>query len=395
MTGTKDVLSLAIALALAALASSSQAQTLITLHAFTGGADGASPQAGLIQDKAGNLYGTTAYGGVFNVGTVFKLDKSANESVLYTFTGGADGAYPFGPLVQDAAGNLYGTTLSGGDLTCGHSAGCGTVFKLDATGKQTVLHTFTGGTDGVDPYGNLFRDVSGNFYGITLIGGNHNCNTPLGCGVVFKLDANGNETVLHTFSGGADGAGPSSGVIRDAAGNLFGTTQNGGPSNSGTVFQVDRTGKATVLYSFTGGTDGASPEVGVVPFGAYLYGTTSGGGVSAGGTVFKLDKSGKETVLYSFTGGTDGGAPRASLIHDAAGNLYGTTEIGGIFNHGTVFKLDTNNKLTVLYSFEGGTDGGYPVAPLVRDAAGNLYGTVPSAGDHGASGVGTVFKITP
>ncbi len=389
------MLALAIALVLATLASSAQAQTLILLHAFTGGADGASPQAGLIQDKAGNLFGTTAYGGVFNVGTVFKLDKSGNESVLYTFTGGADGAYPYGPLLQDATGNLYGTTLSGGDLTCGHSAGCGTVFKLDATGKETVLHTFAGGTDGVDPYGNLFRDAGGNFYGITLIGGNHNCNTPLGCGVVFKLDANGKETVLHTFSGGADGAGPSSGVIRDAAGNLFGTTQSGGRSNSGTVFQVDRAGKETVLYSFTGGKDGASPVAGLVPFGADLYGTTPGGGVSSAGTLFKLDKSGKETVLYSFTGGADGGVPRASLIHDAAGNLYGTAEIGGIFNHGTVFKLDTNNNLTVLYSFEGGTDGGYPIAPLVRDAAGNLYGTVPSGGIHGASGVGTVFKITP
>jgi uncharacterized repeat protein (TIGR03803 family) len=379
---------------------SAQAQTFTVLYSFKGGADGAYPQAGVIRDTAGNLYGTTFYGGdptcsspFSGCGIVFKLDATRKETLLYSFTGQADGAHPAAGLIRDTAGNLCGTTGGGGDLTCFNGFGCGTVFKLDATGKETVLYSFTGSPDGLDPIAGLVRDAEGNLYGTTGGGGGGTCSGS-GCGTVFKLDATGKETVLYNFgTGGADGAVPGSLLIRDAAGNLYGTTISGGASSLGTVFKLDSTGKVTVLHSFTGGADGETPDAGLIPNGADLYGTTANGGASGSGTVFKIDKTGKETVLHSFAGGADGEKPVASLIHDAAGNLYGTTEFGGTSSRGTVFKLDATGKETVLHSFAGyPTDGSYPFAGLVRDAAGNLYGTTLGGG---ASGLGTVFKIAP
>jgi uncharacterized repeat protein (TIGR03803 family) len=262
------------------------------------------------------------------------------------------------------------------------------VFKLDATGKETMLHRFTGSPDGLNPVGTLVRDTKGNFYGTTSGGGDLSCD----CGTVFRIDAAGKETVLHRFTGGADGANPLSGVIRDAAGNLFGTTTLGGASGYGTVFKVDNIGMETVLHSFTGGADGMYPYAGLVPNGVDLYGTTNLGGAFNYGTVFKLDKTGTETVLHTFTNGADGGQPVAGLIRDATGNLYGTTYSGGASNNGTVFKLDTTGKETVLHSFTGGWNGFGPFGGVVRDAAGNLYGTTNYGG---ALGHGTVYKITP
>src|SRR5271157_2663432 len=312
--------------------------------------------------------------------------------VLYTFTGSPDGAVSDGGLVRDAQGNLYGTTYYGGNSACTgpFGNGCGTVFKVDTTGKETVLYSFTGGADGAIPYAGLLRDAQGQLYGTTSQGGDLACNAPNGCGTVFTVDTTGKETVLYSFTGGADGASPTAGLLPDAQGNLYGTTSQGGDpactNGCGTVFKVDMTGKETVLYSFTGtGGDGAYPYAGLVQDAqGNLYGTTSQGGdpacTNGCGTVFTVNTTSKETVLYSFTGtGGDGVQPSAGLVLDTLGNLYGTTVQGGASGYGTVFKVDTTGKETVLYSFTGtGGDGAYPYAGLVQDAQGNLYGTKPA-----------------
>jgi uncharacterized repeat protein (TIGR03803 family) len=391
--GSTCALALAIMLAFAAV-SPAQAQTFTVLHSFTGGEDGGNPAGGVIRDAAGNLYGTAPAGGDLNCGggfgcgVVFKLDAIGKETVLLKFSGGANGVSPQNGVIRDAAGNLYGTTGFGGDLTCA----CGTVFKLDTTGKEAVLHTFTGAPDGKTPYGGLIRDAQGNLYGTTRFGGDPTCNT-VGCGTVFKLNAAGKETVLHSFTGGTDGEDPIAVVVRDAAGNLFGTTLSGGPSGLGTVFKLDRAGTETVLHSFASSPDGSQPGGGLIPVGEDLYGTTEGGGnFCCDGTVYKLDKTGKVTVVYSFTGGVEAASPFAGLVHDAAGNFYGTTTEGGASNFGTVFKLDSTGKQTLLHGFTGGLDGAEPLGSLIQDAAGNLYGTTVYGGGFG---FGTVFKITP
>jgi uncharacterized repeat protein (TIGR03803 family) len=243
-------------------------------------------------------------------------------TTLHNFTGSPDGAGPVAGLVGDAKGDFYGTTEYGGDLSCG-DYGCGIVFKLDAAGKETVLHSFAG-SDGANPSAGLIIDAKGNLYGTTAYGG-LGCQSP-GCGVVFKLDTSGKETVLHNFTGRPDGEYPIRGLVRDTAGNLYGTTPYGGSSGYGTVFRVSKTGEETVLHSFTGApSDGAVPEAGLVRDAkGELYGTTDEGGSSGYGTVFKLDATGKATVLHSFTGSpSDGAFTEAGLLRDAKGNLYG------------------------------------------------------------------------
>ena len=246
----------------------------------------------------------------------------------------------------------------------------------------------------------LVRDRDGNLYGTTIAGGNLSDCGGAGCGVVFKVDPNGHETVLYSFTG-PDGANPYGNLLRDGAGNLYGTTNTGGASNAGVVFKVDATGHETVLYSFTGGADGANPFAGVIRDGAgNLYGTASGGGTSGNGVVFKVDPSGHETVLHNFAGGTDGNLPYAPLIADQRGNLYGTTFFGGTGFFGVVFKIDPSGRETVLYNFTGFADGGTPSAGLLRDNQGNLYGTTNSGGDLndqpciGNYGCGVVFKLS-
>jgi uncharacterized repeat protein (TIGR03803 family) len=388
-----------------------QAPTYTVLHTFTG-PDGAVPTAGLIPDAAGNLYGTTIGGGESGNGVVFKLDPTGKETVLYSFTGGADGNAPYAGVIRDSAGNLYGTTVFGG-------SGAGVVFKLDPTGKETVLYSFTGGADGNAPYAGVIRDSAGNLYGTTVFGGPYPANCPHptppqpGCGVVFKLDPTGKETVLHGFTGGLDGANPVAGLIRDSAGNLYGTTFDGGLPITGkvyrvgVVFKLDPAGKETVLHRFTVPGEGAQPAAGLIRDAAgNLYGTTSTGyGINPDGVVFKLDPAGNETVLHGFSGDAGGAIPLAGLIRDAAGNLYGTTAGGG-GGFGVVFKLDPTlppccNE-TVLHYFTGGPDGGRPAAGLIRDAAGNLYGTTSgegvTTGECGSPvppGCGLVFKLTP
>jgi uncharacterized repeat protein (TIGR03803 family) len=259
------------------------------VHDFTGNADGAFPGSGLILDAAGNLYGTTCGGSCGQVshdpfGEVFKIDAAGHLTVLHRFTPGQDGAGPMATLFRDAAGNLYGTTSWGG----GDGGGGGTVFKIDTHSKETVLYRFTGGTDGGSPFGRLIQDAAGNLYGTTSYGGDLSCNvlSPPGCGIAFKLSVTGQETVLHRFTGGADGAFPVAGLVPDEKGNLYGTTSQGGDSKCneqglpgcGVVFKLNKTGHETVLHSFTEGADGGSPGYGSLLRDASgnLYGTTDG-----------------------------------------------------------------------------------------------------------------------
>src|SRR5580700_5774990 len=369
---------------------------LTVLHAFQGGADGRTPWGGVIRDAAGNLYGTVEFGGDFSgkvcggadgqgCGLIYKLDATGHETVLYAFKGAADGAYPVGSLLLDSAGNLYGITSYGGAGTGG------TVFKLSPAGEITVLYSFTGTADGGTPMAGVIRDQAGNLYGTTELGGTACAGSSFGCGVVYKLDTTGHETVLHAFTGGTDGGKPYAGVIRDAGGNLYGTTEYGGQSGLGVVFRLDPAGHETVLYAFPGGTAGRHPMGGLSGDSeGNLDGTTANGGLDyserycagGGAVVFQVDSSGQETVLYSFTG-TDGEDPQAGVISDAAGNLYGTTATGGPAQQGVVFKLDASGQETVLYSFPAGADGARPEAGLARDAAGNLYGTTAAGGDIG------------
>ena len=361
---------------------SAHAQTYSVLYTFKGSHDGAFPNAGLIRDKNGNLYGMTAQGGRCQFcGVVFELNAQGRKKVLYKFTGGVDGGLPLAGLVRDSDANLYGTTESDGENAAG------VVFKLDKTGTETVLHSFTGGVDGGFPNASLVRDHASNLYGTTTGGGAYND------GVVFKVDTTGAETVLYTFTGGADGYEPVAGLVRDSAGNFYGTAAFGGRCQfCGVVFELKSNGNYKPLHRFTGGADGASPYGGVVRDSAgNLYGTTTYGGAHPTcGVVFKLGATRTYTVLHNFTCGADGGNPFAVLVRDSAGNLYGTANYNGTFGNGVVFKLDTAGAYTVLHSFDG-TDGSHPEA-LVRDLAGNLYGTT---GSGGAYDKGVVFKITP
>ncbi len=400
-------LALAVVLGLTVVATeSARAQTYRVLYKFKGGADGGFPYAGVIRDAKGNLYGTTYYGGTgacdngpyrpAGCGTVFKLSLSGKEMALYSFTDGTDGGYPEAPVTIDASGNLYGTTLTGGIINCfaGNAQGCGAAFKLDATGAVTVLHTFTGGADGGAPAQGLVRNGKGILYGTTLNGGATSCDNYNGtCGTVFKIDTSGKETVLHSFMGSPDGTYPFAGVLlRDKSGSLYGTTQAGGNADNGTVFKVETTGKETVLFDKFSNRNGLQPQGNLAQDASgNLYGTTPAGGAGDYGEVFRLDTTGKLTVLYSFTGGAGGGYPYGGVIRDAKGSLYGTAGL-------VVFKLDMTGKFTVLHTFSG-SDGSAPYGALIQDASGNLYGTTSEGGHQNSTycglGCGVVFKLTP
>jgi uncharacterized repeat protein (TIGR03803 family) len=267
---------------------------LFLAYKIKGGTDGANPFASVLIGRRKNIiYGTTEFGGGSGCsgggcGTVFRLDQTG-ETVLHRFTGGSDGAFPDASLVKDAEGNLYGTAASGGFTggVCG-SQGCGVVFRLSPGRQETVLYSFLGGADGSFPSAGLVRDSAGTLYGTTQVGGgSSSCFS--GCGTVFKIDATGKETVLYTFTGGPDGAYPVAGLIRDATGNLYGTTIHGGDIfGDGTVFKVDNNSNLTVLHTFAG-ADGFSPYGGLARGkGGRLYGTTLGGGTFGYGTVFQL-----------------------------------------------------------------------------------------------------------
>lgn len=341
-----------------------------------------------------------------------QVDRAAaavREKVLHTFTSGSKGGSPSGNLIFDTAGNLYGTTAAGGGFNTNCPNGwCGAVFELTPTGdgrwKEIVVHDFTWGKNGSVPQSGLIFDSSGDLYGTTSEGGRGSCNFRA-CGVVFELTPiavdEWKETVLYAFSGGDDGGSPFAGLIFDAAGNLYGTTELGGDRGLGVVFEMMRTSDGTwkekVLHSFTGGKDGGLPVGGLIFDGAgSLYGTTmEGGGENCGGgacgVVFQLTPSSngkwREKVLHSFTGTIDGVFPNGSLVFDAAGNLYGTTEEGGgvvdcqglPYGCGVVFQLTpmSNGRWTetLLHAFSGGEDGALPGPSLTLDGAGNVYGT--------------------
>ena len=394
-------MSLALLLALAA-SLPAHAQTFQTLYQFPLAKTGNSPSA--LLNAGGNFYGTTANGGKSNVGTVFALNSQGTLTSLYSFNHNtSDGRNPtIGPLVRDRAGNLYGTTQFGGDQHCVvfGRPGCGTVFKLSPTGKETILHSFSGVPgDGATPLAGLTMDAAGNLYGTTYSGGT-GC-TGIGCGTVYKITPSGTETVLYSFTGGADGYAPYDvDLVIDPAGNLYGTAELGGDltcgnQGCGVVFKIDPTGKETVLYAFSDGADGGFPSVGLVrDTKGNLYGATGSGGSSNCGVVYKVDPAGVETVLDSFACSESGGGV-SKLILDPAGNLYGATLYGGPSGDGTVYEVSSQGVYTLLHSF-GGSDGQFPQAGLLRDNAGNLFGTTSQGGLFSCSlGCGAVFKITP
>ena len=391
---------LALALTLAALTASGAAAAkgaanhgFQTLYTFTGGNDGGFPLGNLISDADGNLYGTSVLGGTSGNGAVFKLAPDGTQTVLYSFTGGADGAQPYSGLVRDKVGNLYGTTYMGG------TSGLGAVYKLAPDGTETVLMSFDG-SNGSLPANTLTLDRKGNIYGVASAGG------AFGYGTVFTISSAGKTNVLYSFTGGADGNTPYSSLVRDTAGNLYGTTLYGGATKGGTVFKVTKTGTESVLYSFVlqdGTTDGFFPQSGLIQDKTgNFYGTTTSGGSGSMGTVFKLTPDGTETVLYRFTGvgNGDGAAPTSGLIMNRAGNLFGTTSHGGSVGvdgdssgNGTVFELMPDGKEKVLYRFTGGADGAYSNAGLIDirpDGLPDIYGTTILGG---ADGIGTIFRL--
>lgn len=320
--------------------------------------EGVAPNGALARDASGSLYGTTAGGGYngakckqyYGCGVVYKL-TNGTEQVLYRFQGQSDGQEPNGGLILDGAGNIYGTTYHGGGDSKGRP---GTVFKVTPGGTETVLHKFNSTKgDGKLPTAGLVMDKKGNLYGTTSEGGGKGNYAPgykctSGCGIVFEITSAGAEKILYTFKGyqSGDGAAPFASLIMDKSGNLYGTTYSGGKYGYGSIFKLTPSGQETVLYSFVGQPDAGNP-VGrlLIDAKGNLFGTTSYGGTYDSGAAFELNASGQESVLYSFSGGDDGAYPFDGLVMDAGGNLYGTTELGGNFNDscpfgcGVVFKV--------------------------------------------------------
>lgn len=358
--------------------------TFDVLHVFNGGAkDGANPAGPVIQDANGNLYGTTLQGGANSEGTVYKLNKAGHVRVLVTFNN-ANGSFPDSGLVFDKVGNLYGTAVEG-------PGGSGVLFRVDKDGNEEIVHAFQGGQDSeaAVPTGGVTIDEAGNLYGTTLFG------AP-GFGTVYQVDPTGKFTVLYTFKGKSDGVEPRGPLVRDADGNLYGVAVED-LKEKGTIFKLATDGTLSVLHTFVGGQNGGKPQPGLLLDKAgNLFGSTLTGGDSGKGTLFEITNNGEFKRLYSFKGKADGNSPNGGLIQDADGNIYGTTQNGPRkFALGTVFKLNSAGKLTVLHSFRGGKDGAVPLAGLMRDNAGNLYGTAVKNFLIRQVQGGSVFKITP
>ncbi len=361
------------------VATTAQAQTFTTLHDFTG-PDGSYPNAGVFRDSSGNLYGTTYSGGTLGFGTVFKIDTSNNETVLYSFAGGTDGANPVAAVIRDSAGNIYGTTPAGGSPVCQ----CGVVFKVSSTGEETVLYRFRGGTDGSTPTAGLVRDSAGNLYGTASTGGAYNS------GAVFKVNASSKESLLYSFTGGTDGGTPAFGLIRDSVGDLYGTTAGGGNGGGGVLYKLDANGNETVLSQLS------FPSLCCVSSDPSFCGTGADicGTLNQGGATYEVNrKTGDSTVLGETTGYSGGLEPLGGVVQDAAGNIYGTMSCCGQ-DFGTIFKINTKGRYSVVYNFAGYADGGYPQGDLIIDAAGNLYGTTPNFGDPTCY-CGSVYKFKP
>lgn len=424
----------AIAALMIIAASEAQAQTFQVLHTFTGGDDGASPVVGLTMDRAGNLYGTAQYGGTGQCiggastpgcGTVFKLTRKGSGwtfATLYSFQGwnAVDGAYPFSRVTIASDGSLYGATEFGGHIDqCNGVLGCGTVYRLQNPATfcksvqcpwtETILHIFTGSSDGNEPRGDLTFDDAGNLYGTTVKGGSGS----YGSGIVYEISPAGSgwdESIIYNFNPNFDvGAAPYSGVIFDASGNLDGTSTDGGTYDDGTIFQLTPSGSGwtgNAIYTFTGNSDGYEPVAGLIlDSSGNLYSASNNGRPAGEAVVYQLAQLNGRwnfTTVYDFED-EYGGGPEGKLLMDAAGNLYGTTYGGyeSMSPHGSVFKLTPSDGgwiYTDLYDFTGGSDGAYPYDGLIMDAAGNLYGTTSGGGNPGCQygdGCGVVFEITP
>jgi uncharacterized repeat protein (TIGR03803 family)/probable HAF family extracellular repeat protein len=361
----------------------------IALHSFNPFVEGACPRADLIRGSDGNFYGTT-------LDSVFKITPAGVETVLHMyvsadFANGRD----YSDLIQGSDGNFYGTAQTGGNWGgVGNVGGSGTVFKLTPSGQFTVLHAFDyKGGDGAEPLGGVTQGSDGNFYGTTSTGGAH------GNGTVFKITSSGVHTVLYSFGAvNNDAAHPSSRLTQGPDGGFYGTTPDGGAYGKGTVFKITSAGAETVLYSFgTVKGGGANPRARLIQGSdGYFYGTTSQGGENNTGMVFKINALGSSGgTLYSFapSGSGDGATPLADLMQDSNGNLYGTTSEGGAYNRGTVFKITSSGMESVLYSFGASvynSDGFTPRAGVTQGADGNLYGTTSVGGKLIG---GTVFKL--
>jgi uncharacterized repeat protein (TIGR03803 family) len=369
--------------------------TETVLYSFTGGDDGADPTTGLTEGSDGYLYGTTSAAGANGSGgTVFKITTAGVLTVLHSFINGTftDGSVPSG-VIQGADGSFYGVTSFGG------ATGNGSVFKVTPTGTETLLHSFVNGNgDAASPYGNLIQATNGNFYGTANNGGAN------GNGAIFEMTASGQESVLYSFNASAgDGFRPSSGVIQAGNGDLYGTTPGNGTDinkSYGAVYKVTLSGQETLVYTFRGLTvaDGQLPVGGLIQgIDGNLYGSTSEGGSVLSGTVFQLTPAGTETVLSNFNAGSNvslnGYSPIGSLIQASDGNIYGFNNLGGAYNGGTLFQVTPQGATTVVYAFGANSgDGVGPMATLIQASDGNFYGTTHGGGAHG---YGTIFKITP
>lgn len=403
MLFTLPVICLGLGLAPKAFAAASSAKVIYSL---AGDEDGEYTDTDLVIDSAGDLYGSSVLGGTFGSGTVFQLTPSANgwiHTVLYSFTGGADGGEPYKGVTLDAQGNIYGTAVTGGTGAC--EGGCGVVYKLTQTGgawTQTVIYSFTGGDDGSGPGAGLTIDDQGNLYGVTPTGGAN------GLGTIYQLSPNqsGNWdfTVIHTFTGGADGATGSAGRLLLHGGDLYGVATAGGVHGQGVAFELapSQVGgwRFRTIYAFQGEPDAGFPYGGLLSDrSGNLYGTTYYDGANDLGSVYELFRvAGKwqEKVLYSFQGGSDGQSPISTLVSDAAGNLYGTTSEGGAGGFGTIFKLTPSSSGTwtesVVHSFRGPPDGSFPYNGMVGDGAGHFYGATVHGG---VADDGSIYEFRP
>ena len=355
-------------------------------------------------DSAGNIYGTTVLGGEFGSGTIFQLTPTPNgwqHTVLYSFTGGADGGEPYKGVTIDWRGNLYGTAVTGGSGSC--EGGCGVVYKLTKSGgtwNQTVIHAFTGGDDGSGPGARVTVDRGGNVYGMTPTGGTY------GVGTIYKIRPHAGSwdfQVIHTFTGGADGASGSAGRMLLQLNRLYGAATVGGLYGNGVVFKLTPTAVGEwdfrVLYSFHGQPDGSFPYGALLRVSGKIYGTTYYGGENNIGAVYELSprRVGEwdGRVIYSFQNGSDGNSPISNLVRDAVGNLYGTTSEGGS-GSGTIFKLTPIGggqwTESVVHPFEGPPDGGFSYNGMVVDRFGNFYGATVHGGTEDD---GCVYKFTP
>jgi uncharacterized repeat protein (TIGR03803 family) len=358
------------------------------IHPFGRSAeDGTRPAADLI-DVEGTLYGTTVRGGSHDVGTVFSITPGGTETVLHSFGAGRDGKEPMAKLLN-VNGTLYGTTAGGG------KRGGGTVFRMSLSGEEKVLYNFA--TDypyrnngGSVPVAGLI-EVNGVLYGTTSHGGTQTCDTEYeGCGTVFSITMSGKETVLHNFGKGLDVV-PLAALL-NVGGTLYGTT-SGGNLYNGTVFSITPAGQYNIVYNFgTGYHDGTHPSSALIDVNGSLYGTTNNGGEYGSGTVFGVTTSGMETVIHSFSG-SDGSEPLAAL-KNVRGVLYGTTGMGGANNLGTVFSISKTGTETVVHSFAKG-DGVNPVAGVIAVER-TLYGTTYGSTTYGAKhSFGNVYSLTP